>query len=136
MKKATRKSIAQLCYLHDVKANTPWHIALRLSQTLCVIHAFKVGTHRCQINSPSLLSSQFFPTPRTLSGPPFINFRDNDVFHEFLSLLEQIMPTFQDKLAFVCLCFSLMPYDNLFLFIPSPYNLFKPFLKSLPPCLF
>jgi len=92
---------------------------------------------RCQINVPPLINFSIFSNPQTLLGPPFINFKEiafftNASFH-FLSLLVLFTPNFHGKIAYCCIYFSFMLFDNLLLFFPSLYNYLRPFLKFQPP---
>ena len=93
--------------------------------------------------SPPLINFSIFTNPRILLGPPRLlilrkstfNFFTNSSFH-FLSLLAKFTPNFHGKPACLCIYFSSLLYDNLFLFFPSLYNHLKPFLKFRPPVYF
>ena len=96
-------------------------------------------TLRCQVNvPPRSLIFGYFPTPTDLIRTPRLlilgksTLFTNLSFH-FLSLLVQFTPNFHGKIAYCCIYFSFMLYDNLFLFLPSLYNHVKPSLKFQPP---
>ena len=83
-----------------------------------------------------LLIFRFFLTRRNLLGPAFINVKDIDFFtrpsFHVLSLLVLFTPNFHGRIVYCCIYFSIMLYDNLFLFFPALYNHLKPFLKIRP----
>ena len=63
---------------------------------------------------PRLLIFYSFPTPRILLGPS-MNFKEIDLFLQavhFLSLLVLFTPNFHGKIAYCCIYFSVMLYDN------------------------
>ena len=98
-------------------------------------------TLRCQIKRPPLINfSIFFQPPGPHKDPPRLlmlrnlTVSTNPSFH-FLSLLVLFTPNFHGKIAYCCIHFSFMLYDNLF-FFSSLYNNLKPFLKFRPPRLF
>ena len=77
-------------------------------------------------NPPDLIK-----TPRLLILRK-LTFSTNPSCH-FLSLLVLFTPNFHGKIAYCCIYFSFMLYDNLFLFFSSSCNHLKPFLKFRPP---
>ena len=87
---------------------------------------------------PFLLTFQFYSNPWTLLGPSRLlvlgelTFFTNLTFHS-LSLLVLFTPNLHDKIAYYCIFFSFILYDNLFLFLTSLSNHSKPFLKFRPP---
>ena len=87
-----------------------------------------------------LLIFRFFATPLTLLGPPFINFEENDVFHELSILLPFFISTthvqFSRRNNVLLFIILFVHYDSLFLSLPSLYAHFKPFLKVRPPVYF
>jgi len=61
-----------------------------------------------------------------------LTFSTNPLF-PFISLLVLFMPNFHGKIAYCCIYFSFMLYDNLFLVLSSLHKHLKPFLKFRPP---
>ena len=100
---------------------------------------FLLITLRCPINiSPPRISIfDFFPTPQTLLGPPFIDFKKIEfitgMLCYFLSLLELFTPNLQGKLTCFCVYFSFTLCDSMFLFFPLLYSDFKLCLEFQPP---
>ena len=73
---------------------------------------------------PCLLIFEFFPTPRTLLGPPFINFKEIEfiagLLCYFFSLLVLFTPNFQGKLTCFCIYFSSRILTPPIYFEPPP----------------
>ena len=109
-------------------------VGLLISKRLLSHHSIAL---RCQINDLSLTNFSIFPTPWTLIGPLFINFKEIDFSMSpslhFLSFLVLATPNFRSKIACFCIHLRYLLSDNLFVFLPSLYNHLKPLLKSDPP---
>ena len=86
---------------------------------------------------PRLLIFRFFSNPPDLIRTPRLLIIRKFTFLQaprlIFSLLVLFTPDFNGKIAYCCIYFSCMLYDNLFLFFTSLYNHLKPFLKSQPP---
>ena len=98
-------------------------------------------TLRCLISvPPPFIKFLIFSNPRTLLGPPFINFKKIEfitgLLCYFLSLLELFTPNFQGKLTCFCVYFSFTLCGSLFLFYPLLYNDFKSFCRIPTPVYF
>ena len=90
--------------------------------------------------SPRLLIFRFFQPPDLISTSRLLilgtlTFFTNPLFY-FLSLLVLLTPNFHGKIAYSCIYFSFMLYDNLLLFFSSLYNHSMLFLKFRPPPFF
>ena len=88
-----------------------------------------------------LINFRFFPTPWTLLGPSRLLILRKLTFFKnpssyFFSLLVTFTLNFHGKIAYCCIYFSFILYDNLYLFLPSLYNQLKPSLKFRPPVYF
>ena len=89
---------------------------------------------------PLINFSIFFQPPGPYKDPRLLilrklTFSTNPSFH-FLSLLVLFTANFHGKVAYCCIYFSFILYDNLFLFFSSSYNHIKPVLKFRPPSIY
>ena len=115
-----------------------------MSVTFCITNILQLlPTLRCQkIHVPPLIIKFWiFSNPPDLTMTPRLlilrklTFFIKPYFH-FLSLLVLFTPDFHGKIAYCCIYFSFMLYDNLFLFFPTLHNPVKRFLKFQPPLYF
>ena len=115
--------------MHPVANAVSVLLAILNYNPFTVLNHFLSFTVGFRIHSPRLLIFRFFPTPEPYLDPHLLilrklTFYTNPSFH-FLSVLGLFTPNFHGKITRFCIYFSLMLYDNLFLFCTSLYNHLK-----------
>ena len=81
----------------------------------------------------------FFQPPTPYKNPPLINCKEIDSIYKHIISFPFFISTIYTHISWqnsiLLYIFSMMLYDNLFLFFPSLYNHLKSFLKFQPPSI-